>query len=618
MRRPSSLRWLSLAAVAALGAACGDNSVVGGPTDAGPADTGTAVDTGAAVDTGIAVDTPAPMDTPMDLGADTGAPVDTGTTDAGPADTGPADVPSARCTQNSDCAGNELGLTVCDTATGRCVQCVTTDDTCMPAQHCDGATNRCVAGCRSDEGCTMGQRCDTAAHACVACVTDTHCPTGQRCMGNQCVAGCTDDSRCAMGERCCGGGCVDVQANTSNCGACGTTCMASNGTAACTMGACAVGACNTGFANCDNDAGNGCESNTTSSVAHCGACGNACPSRPNSEPTCTMGTCGLRCNAGFADCDMDASNGCEVNLGTSAAHCGACGAACQYANAAGVCMGGACQRGACNAGFGDCDMDAANGCEVNLGTSTAHCGACGTMCSAMNGTAGCAMGACTVATCNAGFGNCDGNAANGCETPTGNNPMHCGACGTVCPSGVCRDGMCRPAACDDGVRNGAESDVDCGGACTACTLCRRCNTNSDCGAEVCGPGGRCTVRREVTIDWLVNCRGPGGGNTPTRIEALPAGAYRVTALDSGATVWSSVSLPSQGYFYRISCDNLSVPSLATPAGTYYANAASAFAALPTTTAQVTFGGGALICSLDDNPCSDNRGNIRFQLEHICP
>ncbi len=561
MRTSSSLRWLGLAAVAAFGFACSDSSsVVGGPSDAGSTDLG-ALDTGA-LDTGTS-DTGA-----SDTGAsDAGIPDDTGAPDApSPSDATPTDGATSRCTQHADCAGHELGLTSCDVPSGRCVQCSPSADTCAPAQHCDGATFTCVAGCRADEGCTGGQRCDTTTHTCVACVTDTHCPTGQRCMGNQCVAGCSDDSRCAMGERCCAGGCVDVQANTSHCGACGTPCMTPNATAACTAGACAVGACTEGFANCDND------------------------------PT----------------------NGCEVDVRTSTAHCGACGAGCQFANAAAVCMGGTCQRGACAAGFADCNGRPDDGCEVDTRTTPAHCGACGTTCSLPNATAGCALGACTVAACTAGFANCDGNPTNGCETPTASNPSHCGACGVVCPSGVCQMGMCQPASCSDRVRNGAESDVDCGGACTPCTLCQRCGTNADCGTETCTTAGRCTVRREVTVNYITNCRGPGGGNTPTQVGGLPAGQYIVTPLPSGATVWSSVNLPSQGYFYRINCDNLAAPAVATPAGRYYASAAAAFAAIPTPSTQVAFAGGTLVCALDDNPCSDNQGAIRFSVEHVCP
>jgi uncharacterized membrane protein len=43
-----------------------------------------------------------------------------------------------------------------------------------------------------------------------------------------------------------------------------------------------------------------------------------------------------------------------------------------------------------------------------------------------------------------------------------------------CSSSVCTDGVCQPARCDDGVRNGDEEDIDCGGTspCGVClTLC---------------------------------------------------------------------------------------------------------------------------------------------------
>lgn len=42
------------------------------------------------------------------------------------------------------------------------------------------------------------------------------------------------------------------------------------------------------------------------------------------------------------------------------------------------------------------------------------------------------------------------------------------ASGTDCESTVCTDGICRPACVDDGVRNGAETGVDCGGPCRRC------------------------------------------------------------------------------------------------------------------------------------------------------
>lgn len=67
---------------------------------------------------------------------------------------------------------------------------------------------------------------------------------------------------------------------------------------------------------------------TANSIAHCGACGSACPARANAAQTCTAGACGFRCNAGYADCDGDAVNGCETDLRTNSSHCGRCGRRC--------------------------------------------------------------------------------------------------------------------------------------------------------------------------------------------------------------------------------------------------------------------------------------------------
>jgi hypothetical protein len=53
----------------------------------------------------------------------------------------------------------------------------------------------------------------------------------------------------------------------------------------------------------------------------------------------------------------------------------------------------------------------------------------------------CANGACT---CAAGFGDCDGDQQNGCETELESNARHCGACGRDCQGGACSSGKCQP------------------------------------------------------------------------------------------------------------------------------------------------------------------------------
>ena len=76
----------------------------------------------------------------------------------------------------------------------------------------------------------------------------------------------------------------------------------------------------------------------------------------------------------------------------------------------------------------------------------------------------------------------------------GSCPARCGdgdgcADGDDCDSGVCADdGTCAPPACDDGVQNGDETGVDCGGSCPACDDGRGCNEPSDCASGVCEDG----------------------------------------------------------------------------------------------------------------------------------
>ena len=45
--------------------------------------------------------------------------------------------------------------------------------------------------------------------------------------------------------------------------------------------------------------------------------------------------------------------------------------------------------------------------------------------------------------CPVGFGNCDGNAANGCEAELAYAVQNCGACGVNCAPGYCYNGACR-------------------------------------------------------------------------------------------------------------------------------------------------------------------------------
>ncbi len=141
-------------------------------------------------------------------------------------------------------------------------------------------------------------------------------------------------------------------------------------------GACRVGSCNAGFADCNADPADGCETNTQTESRDCGRCGNVCTAPTGRTAYCAGGACmvGATCSAPLADCDGVSSNGCEVNTGNDPLNCASCGNRCVYANAAASCASGVCAMGVCNAGFGDCDGSATNGCEANFASSVPHCG----------------------------------------------------------------------------------------------------------------------------------------------------------------------------------------------------------------------------------------------------
>ncbi|MEZ4394712.1 MAG: MXAN_6577-like cysteine-rich protein [Polyangiales bacterium] len=398
--RSASTRLAQLFAPAAALLACSGDAVVGSSPDASAADA-------SATDVAV-LDAPAPMDA--------GEPDAPAPMDAPPADNGPA------------CGAAQ---TLC---AGLCVS------PASDPSHCGGCGQRCGEGERCEDGrcrasCPASQvACpggDGGAAVCVLTATDpAHCGAcGARCAPGEVCA----DGACALscGPRLarCGDRCADLQVDAANCGACGTACAPGQ--------TCAAGRCETtcaqGFTACTG--ATGFCADLQRDRLNCGACGAACAS----GEVCDAGACAPSCGAGRAVCAGQC-----VTLASDPAHCGACENACPARpNAVPVCAAGACAF-VCAAGFADCDRDASNGCEVALATDLAHCGACGVRCASTAGTAACAAGRCEVTACAAGRGNCDGDAANGCEVDTATSAAHCGACGNACAAG----GSCVAGSCE--------------------------------------------------------------------------------------------------------------------------------------------------------------------------
>jgi hypothetical protein len=212
----------------------------------------------------------------------------------------------------------------------------------------------------------------------------------------------------------------------------------------CTDGRCAVAACTPGWADCNTDPLDGCETHLPSNPASCGACGHDCSALdPTESWVCQNANCFVTaCPAGLGDCDGDAENGCEATLHTDTGNCGACGFACDLPGASSTCHLGQCLISSCGPGTSDCDGLAANGCEINTAWDPGNCGACGSACALLHAVEVCSAGACAIATCTSGWGDCDGATANGCEANLSSSVLHCGKCGTVCADGACVGGKC--------------------------------------------------------------------------------------------------------------------------------------------------------------------------------
>jgi len=266
-------------------------------------------------------------------------------------------------TDNNDCGtcGNvcpDLGNTYAICVSGVCVY-----STCPSGfGNCDhNVNNGCETNFSNDPN-----NCGACGHACGA---------GQSCVAGVCTGGCP------AGQTLCGAQCVNLQSDPNNCGQCSLVCQQLQGSSpVCNAGACSF-VCQNGFADCDHYGGNGCEVFLQSDPNNCGQCGNICVQRQNSSPFCGGGSCLNNCFPGYQDCNGNPVDGCEVNLQNDPHNCGACGNNCPSGpQSFPVCNGGGGCSIVCQGGFNDCDHNPFNGCESNPQNDPNNCGQCGHVC----------------------------------------------------------------------------------------------------------------------------------------------------------------------------------------------------------------------------------------------
>ncbi len=344
---------------------------------------------------------------------------------------------------------------------------------------------------------------DDPAHGCAD-------PSCAACDLPNAVSNCAANGQCGV-ESCNPGfndcdsdpsdGCeVNTDNDPHNCGSCGHDCFTPGDTTnwVCNQGTCEVSNCPTGKGDCNKDSKDGCEVTLTSDPKNCAFCGNDCSGTvQHAGATCANGTCGYSsCNLGWANCDGDATNGCEQDVATDPTNCGGCNKVCNSTNGQPACILGLCTI-ACNPGYGDCKNGPSDGCETNLGNDTAHCGKCNIACSNQHGTTSCSSGTCNPQ-CSSGYADCDGNKANGCETNTNTSNSNCGGCGTNCTGGrTCQTGTCKcgsnqvvynNACCTPSCSGKTCGAGDgCGGTCQSGSGC----CTPSCSGKTCGAGDGC-------------------------------------------------------------------------------------------------------------------------------
>lgn len=204
-----------------------------------------------------------------------------------------------------------------------------------------------------------------------------------------------------------------------------------------------------------------CNTNVKTDFYNCGACGHPCEfpdggRSPNASLSCVDGQCRVYCAPQSGDCNGKLDDGCEAQLETDPANCGACGNACKTGE---VCWRSAC---GCPPGLTQCGTTC-----TRIESDPKNCSACGTVCDIPTGDAGadagawpcdagvllphfgpiCASSSCAIG-CTEGYGDCNSDrCGDGCETKLADDPKNCGACGVAClPGQGCVNGKCE---CED-------------------------------------------------------------------------------------------------------------------------------------------------------------------------
>ncbi len=409
----------------------------------------------------------------------------------------------------------------CKQKVGSTVTCDPSADTVCSKAACDPATGACAA--------------KPVANA-TACDDGNACSLGDACMGGKCAAGtniceCMVTSDCASKEdvdQCNGTLVCDTSAAPYKCKldpATVVTCDTSSDSA-CIKTTCAplTGKCApspvTGVV-CDD--GNPCTAGDVCKAGGCAGGSNICGCQQDAD--CASNEDGDLCNGTLFCAKGAVPYSCQVKAATIVV-CDASGDT-------------TCAKSACEKATGKCAAK-----PVTDGVACSDGSAC-------TGPDQCSGGSCAGVAISCDDKNpCTDDACDptsGCKH--GNNSAACSDANACTLVDVCAGGSCvagSPPSCSDGLKNGSETDKDCGGtgtcglaACPACGAGGSCGGAGDCVSKVCS-GGTCTpatcqdsVQNGDETD--IDCGGPSCMACPTVLLVATGGATVAGELGKAGT-----------------------------------------------------------------------------------
>jgi hypothetical protein len=341
-----------------------------------------------------------------------------------------------------------------------------------------------TGGATCSDGITNGEEVDVDCGGpdCAACANGRACEEAGDCLsglceGGQCVAAPTCRDRQLNGDETdvdCGGSCDPCEVGLS----CG-------GDDDCDTGVCEGGRCEE--ASCTDGRANARETDVDCGGPDCAVCseGEGCEIGQDCDSgSCVEGACAA------PSCDDGVLNGDELDVD--------CGGSCGGCPVGTECTEDAqCESGVCSVVRGECVAASCGDGRLNQDESDVDCG--GTACDPCPNGAGCNEAAdCEDGICESNLciaATCDDGSQNGRETDVDCGGPVCVPCpgdagcerSRDCISSVCNVETltCAAPACDDGIRNGTEADVDCGGDCGGCQVGQFCGKDDDCLSGVC-------------------------------------------------------------------------------------------------------------------------------------